>query len=139
MNTLAVALYAAGVVQLLLLIASALVPRVFDWRRHLGTLPPFLRTLFWVYGAFIVLVIIGFASITLLHARALAAGTPLARAISGFIAIFWGARLVVQIWAFDVRPFLTNHFLTIGYHGLTIAFVFLALVYAVAAFVPQML
>jgi hypothetical protein len=50
--------------------------------------------------------------------------------------IFWVLRLWVPIWAFDVRPFLDQPVLTIGYHGLTIAFVFLALVYTTAAFVP---
>jgi hypothetical protein len=50
----------AGFLQLSILIASALVPRVLDWRRNLAGLNAFLRKLFWVYGIFIVLVIIGF-------------------------------------------------------------------------------
>jgi hypothetical protein len=35
------------------LIASAMVPKTLDWKGELAKLMPFLRTLFWVCGAFI--------------------------------------------------------------------------------------
>jgi hypothetical protein len=123
----------AGFLQLSILIASALVPRVLDWRRNLAGLNPFLRKLFWVYGIFIVLVIIGFAALTLLHAAAMASGEPVARSLCALIAIFWAARLVVQIAVFDARPFLTMWFYKIGYHMLTLIFLYLVLIYACAA------
>src|SRR5438874_1230136 len=91
----------AGALQLSVLVASAVVPRVLDWRRNLAGLDAFLRKLFWVYGIFIVLVITGFAALTLLHAGSIAAGEPVARSVSAFIAIFWLARLVVQLAVFD--------------------------------------
>ena len=64
----------AGALQLLILIVSVQVPRVLDWRTNLAVLHPFLRKLFWVYGAFIVLVIIGFAALTFLNADEMAKG-----------------------------------------------------------------
>jgi len=67
-------LQVAGMLQLSILIASAQVPRVLDWRRNLAGLHPFLRKLFWVYGSFIVLVIIAFVTLTFLHGGAMAAG-----------------------------------------------------------------
>ena len=136
MRTLEIFLRLAGALQLAILVASASVPRVFDWRRNLAPLHPFLRRLFFVYGAFIVLVIVGFGTLTLRHAGAIASGEPLARAISGFIAIFWFARLIVQLLVFDCRQFLTNWFLRAGYHGLTLAFIYLTAVYAWAAIFP---
>jgi hypothetical protein len=127
----------AAALQLSILVASALVPRVLDWRSNLATLHPFLRRLFWVYGSFIVFVIIGFSLLTFRHAGAMAAGEPTARSLCLFIAIFWAARLVVQFAVFDARPFLTNWFYKLGYHGLTIIFAMLVFLYGWAAVAPR--
>ena len=123
----------AAAVQLLILIASALTPRVLDWRKNLAVLHPFLRKLFWVYGVFIVMVILAFATLTFRHADAMATREPVARSVCVFIAVFWGARLFVQFAIFDVRPFLTNWIYQVGYHALTVLFALLVLVYGKAA------
>ena len=125
-----------GFVHFGILIASALTPGVLEWRRHLAALPPLLRQLFWVYGSFIVLVIISFGAISLAHPDALASGEPLARAMCAMIAVFWSARLAVQWFVFDPAPYLTNGFLKVGYHALTLAFIALALIYGCAAIHP---
>jgi hypothetical protein len=126
----------AGMLQLSILIASAFVPRIFDWRHNLAGLNAFLRQLFWVYGTFIVLVIIGFAVLTLFHAGSIAAGEPVARSLGAFIAIFWLTRLVVQFAVFDPRPFLKTWFYKAGYHALTAIFALLVLIYGWAAIFP---
>lgn len=123
----------AAAVQLLILIVSALTPRVLEWRKNLAVLHPFLRKLFWVYGVFIVIVIMAFATLTFCHADAMAAHGPVARSLCAFIAVFWGARLFVQFAIFDARPFLTNRIYQTGYHALTVIFAFLVLVYGKAA------
>ena len=123
----------AAALQLLILIASALTPRVLEWRTNLAALHPFLRKLFWVYGAFIVMVIIGFSTLTFLHADAMATREPVAQSLCVFIAIFWGARLFVQFAIFDPQPFFTNWFYQLGYHALTVIFAFLVFVYGKAA------
>jgi hypothetical protein len=130
-------LYLCGALQLSILVASAQVPRILDWRKNLAPLPQFLRRLFWVYGAFIVLVIIAFAVLTFLHATDMTNGVPVARSLCGFIAIFWAVRLVVQFAVFDARPFLTSRYLVFGYHGLTIIFTILVAVYSWAALFPE--
>lgn len=126
-------LFVGGVLHFVILIASALTPRVLDWPTHLATLPPFLRRLFWVYGCFIVLVIISFGVLTLLHANELASGAALSRSFCAMVAIFWLARLGVQFFVFDARPFLTTTFLRLGYHGLTLLFTTLIFIYGCAA------
>ena len=126
-------LLVGGLLHFVVLIASALTPRVLDWRTNLAALPPFLRRLFWVYGCFIVLVIISFGAITLRHANELASGAPLSRSVCAMIAIFWLARLGVQFFVFDARPFLTTTFLRLGYHGLTLLFTALVAIYGCAA------
>ena len=123
-----------GLLHFVILIASALTPRMLDWRTNLGALHPFLRRLFWVYGVFIVLVIISFGTLTLIRADELASATPLARSVCAMIAIFWLARLGVQFFVFDARPFLTTAFRRVGYHGLTFLFSALVFIYGCVAF-----
>jgi hypothetical protein len=123
----------AGLLHFGILIASALVPRVLDWKTNLATLNGFLRRLFWVYGVFVVLMIIGLGTLTLINARAMAAGDPVARTLAGFTAIFWLARLAVQFFVFDARAYLTNWFLKTGYHCLTLVFTYFVLIYTWAA------
>jgi hypothetical protein len=122
-----------GLLHFVILIASALTPRLLDWRTNLATLHPFLRRLFWVYGCFIVLVIVSFGLLTLLHADELAAGAAFSRSVCAMIAVFWLARLGVQFFAFDARPFLTTAFRRLGYHGLTFLFTALVFIYGCAA------
>lgn len=136
MKTLELLLRIAGALHFTILIASAMTPRALDWKTNLATLHPFLRRLFWVYGVFIVMVIIGFGTLTLLNAGAMAVGEPMARSLCAFIAIFWLARLAVQWFVFDATPFLTNLFYTVGYHGLTLLFICLVVIYGWAAIFP---
>ena len=115
------------------LIASATVPQVLDWKGELRKLAPLSRQLIWVHGLFIVLTIIGFALLTTFCASDLALRTPLARAVCGFIAVFWLARLFFQFFVFDAKPFLNGPLLKLGYHGLTLVFVYQATVLSWAA------
>ena len=123
----------AAALQLAILIASALVPHALNWRENLAGLHPFLRSLFWVYGSFIVFIIIGFSVLTFTNAGAMADGDPVARSVCLFIALFWAVRLFVQFAIFDPRPFLTNWIYKAGYHALTIAFAGLVTIYTAAA------
>ena len=123
----------AAAVQLLILIASASTPRVLDWRKKLAVLHPFLRKLFWVYGVFVVMVIIAFAALTFRHADAMAAREPVARSLCLFIAIFWGARLLVQFAIFDARPLLDELVLQNRFSRAYNLFAFLTFVYGKAA------
>ena len=133
MKPIELLLRVAGGLHFAILTASALVPTVLDWRHELAKIHPFFRRLFWVYGGFIVITIIGFGIITLLDARQMANGDFTARLLCGFIAVFWAARLAVQLFIFDARPFLTNWFLKAGYHGLTVVFLYFTAVYGWSA------
>ncbi|MDA7673459.1 hypothetical protein N8615_03620 [Verrucomicrobiales bacterium] len=138
MDYLKIALTLAGIAHFGILVASANAPKALNWKETLKPLPKLMRQMFWVYGWFIVLMIISFGTITLVHTETLAtAGTPIARWVSGMIAIFWGVRLIVQFFIFDATPFLTNWFYKLGYHGLTVVFIFLTAVYTWAAFFPN--
>lgn len=134
---LEVLILVGGIVHFDILIASALVPQVLDWKASLEKLDGLSRQLVWVHGAFIVLVIIGFGLLSVVCASELVAGTLLARAVCAFIAFFWAARLVVQFFVFDAKPYLRNALLKLGYKGLTVAFSYLAIVYSLAALVSK--
>ena len=129
-----IAMLLAGIAHFGILIASATVPFALNWKEAFKTLPPLLRQLFWVYGAFIVMMIVAFGVITLVNADTLASpDTVLARSMNCLIAVFWFARLMVQFFVFDAKPYLTNPLYRIGYHGLTLVFLYLVAVYGYAA------
>ena len=135
--TLTTLLLLGGVCHFGILFASALVPRVLDWKGELRRLSPLSRHLVWTHGAFIVLKIVAFGVISVTNAADLAAGSKLSRWLCGFIAAFWLGRLAIQLFLFDPRPFLTSTLLKLGYHGLTVVFTYLGLVYAWAALAPR--
>ena len=130
---LALLILIGGVLHFGILLASALTPRVLDWKMELTKLDPLTRQLVWVHGAFIVLVIIGFGAVSVALPAELAAGTWLSRAVCGFIALFWLTRLAVQFFVFDAKQYLTSAWLKLGYHGLTCVFAYHAVIYSMAA------
>ncbi len=137
MFNLAWLIFIGGNLHFGILLASALVPKVLDWKGSLVRLDPLSRQLIWVHGAFIVLVIIAFGLLSVIFAHDLAAGTPLARGMCLFIALFWAARLAVQFFVFDARPHLTSAYLKVGYHGLTFVFLYQTIVFGAAALLPD--
>jgi hypothetical protein len=128
-------IFAAGVGQFGVLVASALVPIRLGWRTELSGLPALHRQLVWVYGGYVVLAIIAFGMISVLNARELAAGGGLARGLCGYITVFWAVRLALQ-GVFEVKPYLTTWWLRAGYHLLTVLFLTFTLVYGYAALRP---
>lgn len=130
--TLADAIFIAGIAQLGVLIASALVPFRLDWRRQLQCLSRLHRQMYWVYGGYIVLSIVAFAALSIFNAGELASGSALARGFCAYVAVFWGIRLGLQA-VFDVKEHLSAWWLKAGYLVLTLVFVALAVVYGWAA------
>ncbi len=125
----------AGIGQLGVLVASALVPFRLAWRRELRPLPRLLRQMHWAYGGYIVLSITAFGLISVTLPADLASGTALARAFSAYLAVFWSVRLVLQA-VFDVKEHLRAWWLKAGYHALTLMFVYFTAVYGWAALGP---
>ena len=133
--TLSFCLMLAGIGQLGVLVATAIVPWQLDWKHELACLPKLHRQMYWVYGGYIVLGISSLGLICLVCHDELAQGSLLARAFSVYGMAFWGIRLSLQ-GLFDVKPHLTRWWLHAGYHLLTALFVTFTLIYAWAAFAP---
>ena len=123
----------SGILHFGTLIGSAQVPRELRFREELPKVSPLLRHWILTAGGYVVLNLVAFGLVSLLLPRELASGQPLARAVCGFIAVFWGIRLIIQLFIFDARPYLRNWFLTLGYHGLTIVFAWHTVVFGYAA------
>jgi hypothetical protein len=128
-------IFLAGVGQLGVLIASALVPFQLKWKTELTVLSRLHRQMYWVYGGYVVLAIAAFGLISLFNAKELANGSGLARGVCGYIAVFWGVRLALQ-WVFDVKEHLSTWWLRLGYYALTILFASFTLLYGFAALRP---
>ncbi len=129
-------IWLAGIGQLSVLLASALVPLRLNWKVELKSLSRLHRQMYWVYGGYVVLAIVAFGLISLFNAQELANGGRLARAVCGYIGVFWGIRLVLQ-GVFDVKEHLTAWWLKAGYHALTFLFIGFTLVYGYAALRPS--
>jgi hypothetical protein len=112
-----------------LLAAGLLMPGVVGLRQHINTLPKFIRQLFWVYYTFIGLSLICFGLGTFFLAEQLAAGTPLARAVCGFLALFWSVRFIAGTFVFDLHPYLTNGWRRAGITAANIVFTCLPVIY----------
>jgi len=126
-------IFVAGLLHFGVLIASALTPQVLDWKRDLAGIAPLTRKLVWVYGGYVVGNIVFFGLLASLMPSALAAGTPLSRAICAFIALFWTVRLSLQYRVLYAKELVRGVLLTAGYHGLTLVFAFFAFVFGKAA------
>lgn len=122
----------AGVGQLGILVASALVPFQLDWKTIFSALPRLHRQMYWTYGGYVVLAILFNGLVCLAAPAELAGGGRLARLVCGYIAVFWGVRLILQA-VFDVKPFLTAWWLRAGYYLLTVLFAAFTALFAYAA------
>jgi hypothetical protein len=123
----------AGLAHLGLMVAGATMVRVTDFRAHAAALPLFLGQLFRVYLGFIGGLLMALALACLFLAPELADGTRLARSVCGAIAAVHVARLGVQFAVFDVRAYLRNGWLRLGYHVTTVTFTFLASLFVALA------
>lgn len=119
----------AGLAHLGLIAAGVLMPRIVQLRTHVATLPPFINRLFWVYYTFIGLCLLSFGSLSFFAAPQLADGSPLGRLVCAFLAVFWTIRLIVASFVFDVRPYLKNFGLKVGYQLTNVVFIALPIIY----------
>ena len=125
----------AAVAHLGLIAAGLLMPPTVRLREHLAPLPPFIRQLFWTYYSFIGLCLVSFGLGSFLLADELASGTPLARAMCGFLAVFWGLRLFVAHGVFDLRPYVTTPWHRVGLFLANTVFALLPFIYAWTAWI----
>lgn len=122
----------AGLGQLAIVVVSLAVPRFLRWSEETARLPPILRQMFWIYGGYIWTTNLAFGLVSTFAPHWLLDGSPLAAAVAGFIALYWGVRLVLQ-FVFDRSSFPVGVPYRLAEVLAVALFVFLTAVYGLAA------
>lgn len=112
----------AGVAHLISLSAILYAPIHLGWHEALGRVSRLLRQMGQVYHYYTAGTIVAMGLVSLFCATDLISGTPLARAVCGYIAIFWIVRMGVQIY-YDFRPHVDRWWLKASYHALSGLFI----------------
>lgn len=105
---------AAGLFHFVTLGLACFTPIPPDWDKNLSALPLIHRRFAVAQNVSIGGMIAVLGVFSLFFAPELLGGTPLARAVCGTTALFWGGRLCVLPWL-GVRPTLTTPWLKLGY------------------------
>jgi hypothetical protein len=130
MRTLIPWLWLAGAVQLAILAANFILPKKLSCRENLSHVSPMIRSLFVVHWAYIVLVLGIFTSLSFWFAPELAGATRLGRFLSAAIAIFWMARVPIQLFVYDPEIRRQNR---LGDSIFLLSFSYLGIVFGIAA------
>ena len=104
----------AGCFHFVTLVLACFTPIPPDWDKNLDSLPLIHRRFALAQNISIGAMIAVLGLFSLCFAPALVGGTPLARAVCGATALFWGGRFCVLPWL-GVRPTLTTPWLRLGY------------------------
>ncbi|HEY4246174.1 MAG TPA: hypothetical protein VGM64_04915 [Lacunisphaera sp.] len=97
----------ARVAHLISLSTIIYAPIHLGWQDALGHVLKLLRQMGQVYHYYTTATIVAMGLVSLCCAPDLISGTPLARAICAYIALFWIVRLGVQIY-YDFRPHMAQ-------------------------------
>ena len=120
--------FLAGLTQLGIALSSLLLPRILGWREQIAKLEPLTRHVFWTYAGYILGMNLFFAGLSILAPQLLTEGTPLARTISGLITVYWGARVLIQLFSYSgSKP--QGWFYKVADVAFLVAFVFCTAVY----------
>lgn len=111
------AIWGAGFVHLGIIAANIPLPRRLRVREQLSAVPQFMRQIFYVHWAYIIIVLGMFAGLCFGFARELAGGRELRRFLSSFMAGFWALRIGLQIFYYDREVRRENWGLEMMYLG----------------------
>jgi hypothetical protein len=128
-NRIEVHVWVAAVLQWLVAASNVFAARIFAYREELAKLSPFVREVFIVQNIYIMATVAMFGIVSIAFTPELVGGSALGRFLSGFLAIFWGGRVIIQLFFYDLevkrsRPIANLVFLA--------TFIYLCAVFAVA-------
>ena len=123
------ALVLAGAGQLLLCLASPAIPLVLGWREKVSVLPKLLRQIFWTYACYVLGAHVVFGVLSVFRPMWLLERTGMAMGVSGFIAAWWGVRLVLHWTTFDTEEVMSGPWTRVAEICLGLLFLGLTCVY----------
>jgi hypothetical protein len=124
----------AGALMLLVASANVFAFSKFRYLQHLQGVPSIVRQVFLVQNAYIMFVQFGLALLCFLFAKELTSGLLMDRSISVFLAIFWGSRVILQLFYYDRQTRRANRLFDLLF---LVADGYLALVFTLAALLPS--
>jgi hypothetical protein len=127
-------IWGAGAVHVGIIAANIPLPGRLRVRERLAGVPRFLRQIFYVHWAYIVIVLALFAALCFGFAPELAGASALGRFLSGFIACFWLLRIVLQLSYYDREVRRQNRGLDALY---LVSLVALVAIFGLAALRPE--
>ena len=99
--SLALHLRIAGAALVLLALAHVFFPKRFRWKEELERLSLLNRQIFLVHTFFIAAVLVFFGGVSFFLAEELLRPGPLPRGVLLGFTVFWGLRLLVQLFVYD--------------------------------------
>jgi hypothetical protein len=123
----------AGFGQLVLAAGSLALPRILRWGDDTAKLRPLTRQVFWTYASYIWVTNICFGVVSAFAPDWLLDRSPLARVVTAYITVYWGARVLVQFSYYDRSEAPPGTFYRLAEVALVGLFIFLTAVYGYAA------
>ena len=120
----------AGIAQIALALGSISIPQILNWKDKLTETDPLIRQIFWVYACYILVMNLSWGLLSVFNYKELASGSRLGTVITGFIALYWISRLLIQFFYFDRSNFPKGKWHQFGEIVLVSTFVFLTVTYA---------
>lgn len=130
MTGMILAIRVAGGIHLAIIAANVPLPGKLKVRQHLASVPNFIRQIFFVHWIYIVLMLGLFSTLCLFFPAQLAGGTSLGRFLSGYMALFWLLRIVLQVTYYDRAVRGENRLLDAMY---LVALIVLSIIFSLAA------
>jgi hypothetical protein len=124
----------AGLAQLTLVAGSFAIPRVLNWRNELVKVQPLIKQMFWTYAAYILVINLCLGLLSLRCYKELLNGSTLSLLVSGFIALYWISRVLIQFFYFDRTNFPAGKWNRLAELLLVVLFIFLSIVYTLACY-----
>ena len=120
----------AGLAQIALVAGSLAIPKVLKWDAELAKVQLLIKQMFWTYAAYILVINLCFGLISFFVAGDLLNGSRLAMLVTGFIAVYWISRVLIQFFYFDRSSFPTGRLNKIAEIVLVALFIILSIVYS---------
>jgi len=102
-----------GVVLLGLFVLNFFLPRQFNWREELPRLSLINRRIFQVHAIFIAMILLMMGTLLVALPGALLKPDALARAVLIGLIVFWGARLLFQLFFYEAELWRGKRFETL--------------------------
>ncbi|TDE12789.1 hypothetical protein [Dyadobacter psychrotolerans] len=123
-------LFVAGISQVILVIGSLAIPKVLNWESELKNVQTLIRQMFWTYAAYILVINLCFGLLSVFAFTELTDKSLLAKVVTGFIAVYWISRVLIQFLYFDRKSFPSGILNRIAEVLLVTLFVALSAVYS---------